>query len=121
MPLALAMLVPLLGFAVSPALPVAASLLVLVGLGACYAQGLDALVLTEMDRAERGHVLAVQSSGLMVLQGLGILGGGALAEVLPPGPVLALAAVCGLILTARTAVGLRRPAVPLRPALPQGP
>ena len=120
-PLALAMLVPLWGFAVSPALPVAAALLVLVGLGACYAQGLDALVLTEMDPAERGRVLAVQSSGLMVLQGLGILGGGALAEVLPPGPVLALAAVCGLILTARTAVGLRRPAVPDRPALPQGP
>ena len=120
-PLALAMLVPLWGFAVSPALPVAAALLVLVGLGACYAQGLDALVLTEMDPAERGRVLAVQSSGLMVLQGLGILGGGALAEVLPPGPVLALAAVCGLILTAGTTVGLRRAAVPLRSALPQGP
>jgi len=100
---------------------VATALLVLVGLGACYAQGLDALVLTEMDPAERGRVLGVQSSGLMVLQGLDILGGGALAEVLPPGPVLALAAVCGLILTARTAVVLRRAAVPLRPALPQGP
>ena len=123
-PLALAMLVPLLGFAVSPSLPVAVALLVLVGLGACYAQGLDALVLAEMNPAERGRVLAVQSSGLMVLQGLGILGGGALAEVLPPGPVLALAAACGLVLTARTAVGLRQPAVPLRPvaaAPPQGP
>ncbi len=43
------MLVPLWGFAVSPDLPVAAALLVLVGLCACYAQGLDALVLTEMD------------------------------------------------------------------------
>jgi len=107
MPLALAMLVPLLGFAVSPGLPAAVALLFLVGLGACYAQGLDALVLAEMDLVERGRVLAVQGSGLMVLQGLGILGGGALAEVLPPGPTLALGAACGLVLVAHTAAGLR--------------
>ncbi len=36
----------------------------------------------------------------MVLQGLGILGGGALAEVLPAGPTLALGAACGLVLVA---------------------
>jgi len=71
MPLALAMLVPLLGFAVSPGLPAAVALLFLVGLGACYAQGLDALALAEMDLGERGRVLAVQGSKLMVLQGLG--------------------------------------------------
>lgn len=108
LPLAGLMLVPLLGFVAAPAPVVAAGLLLVAGCGSAYAQGLDALVLQVSEPQERGRVLAVQGSGLMVLQGGGILAAGGLAEVLPPGTVLALGASAGLLLLGLLALRIHR-------------
>ena len=91
---------PYLVFLVQPEFAAAFALLVAAGLGAAYSLGFSALVLQTAADDIQGRALAINSAGLMFLQGLGFAGAGALAEVLSPHVVVALAGVAGLVVVA---------------------
>jgi MFS family permease len=99
-PLALVQLAPLLAFVLHPSLLAAGSLLVLVGLGTTYELGLDQRLLAALDDGNRGVVLSISSSGLMLSQGLGFALAGAAAELLPLTAVIAGSGALGLVVVA---------------------
>lgn len=101
--------VPLLPLALDPPLPVVVVLLTASGAGAASLVLVSTTVGREVEPAMRGRVFAVAASGLMVTQGLGVLAGGALAEVLSVHLVLALIGAVGLILTVWVGLAWRRP------------
>jgi len=102
-PLAAATFVPLLAFAANPDFAVAWLLLVLSGLAAAYGLGFDALLRHAAPAPLLGRALAINTAGLISLQGLGFAAAGALAEVVPAN--IAIAGVAGLVV-----VALLRPA-----------
>ena len=83
-PLAAAVFVPLLLFVTNPGFAVAWLLLALSGLAAAYSLGFDALFRHAAPTPLLGRALAINSAGLMSLQGLGFAAAGALAEIVPP-------------------------------------
>ncbi|MFI0939762.1 MFS transporter [Streptomyces sp. NPDC021020] len=89
LPLAGISLVPLVFFALDPSLPLALVLLLLTGLSAAYALGMDKWFVTDVPDHTRGQAMTLLGAGLMTLQGLGITVGGALAEWAPPYAVIA--------------------------------
>ena len=101
---ALAMLscAPLVGFALSPPLPVAVALLVLSGLGTSYNLPANAAFMQALPADRRGVAFGLVSAGLVAGQGLSIAVAGAVAEVTSPEMVVAVAGGLGLI----AAVGL---------------
>jgi MFS family permease len=103
-PLAAVTFVPLLAFAADPGFALAWPLLVLSGLGAAYSLGFDALFRRAAPAPLFGRAMAINSAGLMTLQGLGFAAAGALAEVVAPHVAIAIAGVAGL-----TVVALLRP------------
>lgn len=107
-PLALAVFVPMLLFALRPGLPVAAALLVLSGLGWGHTVGQAQAFLAAVPEDLRGRGLAVASSGSMLTQALGFVAGGAAAELLAPHQVVVLAGVTGLAVTGLVLRALRR-------------
>jgi hypothetical protein len=110
-PMAIGALVPLLGYAARPPLPVAACLLALTGASYSYALGLDQRVLDAAPEHLLGRVLTVSTSGLMVSQGAAFALAGAAAELWAPHVVVTVSAVAGLaVLTLLgRAVGGARP------------
>ena len=108
LPLALLQLAPLVVFGVGPALFATAGLLVLSGLGSTYELGLDQRLLAALDDDNRGAVLAVGQSGLMLTQGLGFVVAGAAAELLPVTVVVTGAGALGLVVVGVLARSLRR-------------
>ncbi|MGZ4389525.1 MAG: MFS transporter [Gaiellaceae bacterium] len=104
-PLAAFTLLPYLAFLVRPPVPLALALLALSGLGGAYALGLDALVRDTAPRPLFARTMAINSAGLMTVQGLGFTAAGAVAELLAPAYVIAAAGACGLV-----AIALLRPA-----------
>jgi hypothetical protein len=105
-PLAAGAMLPLLGFALRPPVPVAAGLLAVTGACYAYALGLDHLVLEATPESLLGRVLTVQTSGLMVSQGAAFAIAGAAAEVAAPHAVVAASAVAGLVVIGLLARGL---------------
>lgn len=99
-PLVLIQLAPLLVFVTRPPLLVAAAAMLALGLGTAYELGLDQRLLAALDDDNRGLVLSVSSSGLMLTQGLGFAAGGAAAEFLPVTVVVAGAGALGLVAAA---------------------
>ncbi|WP_322974491.1 MFS transporter [Actinacidiphila epipremni] len=97
LPLAAVSLIPLAFFAVDPSLPLALALLVLTGLSAAYALGMDKWFVTDVPDQMRGQAMSLLGAGLMTLQGIGITVGGALAEWAPPYAVIAGAGVGGTL------------------------
>ncbi|HSP74520.1 MAG TPA: hypothetical protein VLN26_19275, partial [Gaiellaceae bacterium] len=95
-PLAAVMFLPYLAFLVRPPVPLALALLALSGLGGAYALGLDALVRDTAPRPLFARTMAINSAGLMTVQGLGFTAAGALAELLAPAYVIAAAGAFGL-------------------------
>lgn len=95
-PLAACGLVPLLGFAARPPLPVALGLLAACGLCGAYLLGVDQRLLETSPPALLGRVYTVYSAVLMTVQGLGFAGAGALAEALPPDLTVTAAGAAGL-------------------------
>lgn len=87
---------PYLVFVVYPEFAAAFALLVIAGLGAAYSLGFSALVIQTAADELQGRALAINSAGLMFLQGLGFAGAGALAELVSPHVVVAIAGVAGL-------------------------
>lgn len=104
LPLALATGLPLLGFALTPALGVAVVLLGLTGLALGYVLGLQQPFLDSVPVARRGQAFGLNSTGTMGGQGLTPLLFGAVATVVTVGPAIALA---GLASTG-AALALRR-------------
>lgn len=96
-PIALLGFLPYLAFVARPTLAVALPLLVVAGLGSGYFLGLDALVRDTAPRALFARTMTVNTAGLMTIQGLGFAAAGALAQVLPPAVVIALAGAGGLL------------------------
>jgi MFS family permease len=96
-PIALLGFLPYLAFVARPTIAVALPLLVVAGLGSGYFLGLDALVRDTAPRALFTRTMAVNTAGLMTIQGLGFAAAGALAQVLPPSVVIALAGAGGLL------------------------
>jgi MFS family permease len=107
-PLAVMSQLPLIGFALAPAISVAAALLVVSGAGFAFNQGLDPLILEATEPTYRGRLFTVQSSGLMTVQGIGIGLAGLIGTVAPASYVICGAGLAGLI----TVLVLARRVVP---------
>jgi hypothetical protein len=99
-PLAAFSLLPAVAFVAAPPLVVAATLLVLVGAGSAFNQGLDPLILEACDPAYRGRLFTIQSSGLMTVQGISIGIAGAIGAVAPARYVVAGIGVVGVLVIA---------------------
>jgi MFS family permease len=113
-PAGLLVFAPLAAFVASPGLGLAIALLVISGLGAACAAGLDGLLIDAAPAALRSRALALQSTGLMVTQGAGFALWGIAAQYAPPVAVILLAAGAGA-----AAVLTLRPHPPRRPAAAQ--
>jgi hypothetical protein len=90
-PLALAIGLPLLGFALRPGPVCAAVLLAVSGGGVAYQLGLARRFLDAVPGAWRGQAFGLLLTGTMTLQGLAAAAGGALGEVVAPALVVTLA------------------------------
>jgi predicted MFS family arabinose efflux permease len=93
---------PLLAFAVGPAAPVAAGLLVICGIGPAYLLGIQRRFRESVPAPVLGQAFGLMSTGLMTFQGAGPALCGAAAEVIPPGRVMALTGAATVV----TALGL---------------
>ncbi len=92
--------VPLLAFAIEPPFALAFPLLVVAGAAAAYGLGLDARIRTTARPELLGRALAINTAGLVALQGLGFAAAGALAELVAPAVAIAAAGVAGLVVVA---------------------
>ena len=108
-PAGLLVFAPLLAFAASPGLGLALGLLVISGLGSAWVAGVDGLLIDTTPPGLRNRVLALDSSGLMLAQGLGFALWGIAGQYVPLPVVIPMAAVAGVV-----AVGTLRPDRPRR-------
>ncbi len=90
-------LLPLLVFGTGPGLPVALGALLVTGLCSAYLVGLDQRFLASVPTELGGRAMAAMSAGMMVVQGLGMAAGGALAEIAAPRTVILLASAVGTV------------------------
>ncbi len=95
--LAAATFVPFLAFVTHPPIFVALALLVLAGLCASYSLGLDQRVRDAAPRTLFARTMAVNTAGLLTLQGVGFAIAGAVAQVVGPSLAIAFAGGCGLV------------------------
>ena len=70
------------------------------GIGGAYQLAANAAFVLCVPAERRGQAFGLVQSGLLAVQGVGILIGGAAAERLGPEPVVALAGVGGLVCAA---------------------
>jgi predicted MFS family arabinose efflux permease len=114
-PLAVASAVPLIGFAFRPSLAVALGLLVLSGMAWSFQVPLQGMFIELIPHDARGRAFGVAAAGIQIAQGLGILVGGALAEVFGVTAAITAAGIAGVLVMLRLAL-VRVPAA--EPALP---
>lgn len=95
---------PLVALLAGPPLPVVVGLLVVAGTGFAYGLGLQRAFLAAAPEDRRGQLFALLSTGMMVLQGVGPLVLGAVAEVTSPAVAIAVAGAA----TVLVAPSLRR-------------
>ncbi|PRY56285.1 putative MFS family arabinose efflux permease [Knoellia remsis] len=100
--------VPFLAFALDPALPVAAGLVLVATVGYSGTLALQERLLALTPAAVRGQVQGVESSGRMTMQGVGAIVAGSLAEVVPVSIAMAICAAASLLLTLSTLRPLAR-------------
>jgi MFS family permease len=91
---------PLIGCAMRPPFVVVLALWLLSGVGGAYQLAANAAFVQCVPPARRGQAFGLVQSGLLAVQGLGILLGGAAAERLGAEPVIALSGAAGLSLAA---------------------
>jgi len=96
-PVALLTVVPLIAFAAPLGVALSIVALAISGLGTCFNLGRDAAFIEAVPERLHGRALAVDGSGLMVVQGIGFAFWGALAEFLPLRSTIAIAGVAGVI------------------------
>lgn len=87
---------PLLGAGLRPPLWVVIVLLGISGVGSAYQLAANAAYVAAVPPDGRGQAFGLAQSGILASQGIGILIGGALTQVLGPEPVIALAGIAGL-------------------------
>jgi MFS family permease len=80
-------------------------LLFVAGLGAAWSIPLNVAFVQSVPPAYRGRAFGVAVSGLYGVQGIGVLGAGALAEGLTPGTVVVLIGALGLLAVVPPLVG----------------
>jgi hypothetical protein len=106
-PLAAVLTVLLILFAAGPPLWLAIFLLVLSGAASGYGLGLDQALRDTAAPAATARMWALNSTGLMVSQGLGFAAAGALGQLVSAHVAIAIAGVIGLACVARLAVTSR--------------
>ncbi len=92
-----AFFVPYLVFLTGPPVAVASPMLASAGLCGVYSLGLDVLVRQAAPEHLFARTMAVNSAGVLTLQGLGFALAGAAAQLIGPGPAIAGAGGCGLV------------------------
>ena len=95
---------PLIGAGPKPPLWVVVMLLALSGVGSAYQLAANTAFVAAVPPSGRGLAFGLAQSGLLAGQGIGILIGGAAAQVLGPAPVVALAGVAGLLVATMLAL-----------------
>ena len=108
--------VPYVVFVTDPALAPALALLVVAGAGGVYSLGLDGRVRDAAPPELFARAMTLNQAGLMTLQGLGFVLGGALAQALDPAAAIAIAGVCGIAATVALMGRELRPARGSEPA-----
>ncbi|MEV5326968.1 MFS transporter [Nonomuraea fastidiosa] len=88
---------PLIITAIKPPLAVVLAAWVLSGIGGAYQLAANAAFVQHVPAERRGQAFGLVQSGLMAVQGVGILVGGFAAERLGPEPVIAIAGLAGLV------------------------
>jgi MFS family permease len=91
---------PLIGAALHPPLWGVVTLWAISGAGSAYQLAANAAFVAAVPPSGRGQAFGLAQSGILAGQGLGILIGGAAAQVLGPEPVVAMAGVAGLSVAA---------------------
>jgi hypothetical protein len=84
------------------------ALMFVAGLGAAWSIPLNVAFVQTVPSAYRGRAFGVAVSGLYGVQGIGVLGAGALAEGLTAGTVMALIGALGLLAVVPPLVGYLR-------------
>ncbi|WP_338089856.1 MFS transporter [Nonomuraea basaltis] len=87
---------PLVVTAMRPPLAVVLAAWVLSGIGGAYQLAANAAFVQTVPAERRAQAFGLVQSGLMAVQGIGILAGGFAAERLGPEPVVALAGITGV-------------------------
>ncbi|WP_157254395.1 MFS transporter [Nonomuraea typhae] len=87
---------PLILSAMRPPLAIVLGLWILSGIGGAYQLAANAAFVQCVPAERRGQAFGLVQSGLMAVQGIGILIGGFAAERLGPEPVVALSGVMGV-------------------------
>ncbi|MEO3813323.1 MFS transporter [Sphaerisporangium sp. B11E5] len=95
---------PLIGCAMRPPVAVVLALWVLAGIGGAYQLAANAAFVQCVPANRRAQAFGLVQSGLLGVQGIGILIGGAAAQALGPEPVVALAGAAGLAAAALLAM-----------------
>jgi hypothetical protein len=90
--------VPYLAFFATPPIAVALPLLAGAGTGSMYSLGLDSLVRQAAPEHLFARTMAVNTVGLLALQALGFTLAGAVAGIVGPGPAIAGAGLCGIVI-----------------------
>lgn len=89
---------PLVGYALSPPLPVILVLLLISGLGGSYQLIANTTFMQLVPDRVRGQAFGLAAAGLVAGQGVGLAAAGALAGLFSPASVIAGAGVVGLLL-----------------------
>ncbi|GIH78999.1 MFS transporter [Planobispora longispora] len=95
---------PLIACAMRPPLAVVLVLWFISGVGGAYQLAANAAFVQCVPAERRGQAFGLVQSGLLAVQGIGILVGGAAAAELGPEPVVALAGAAGLFVAATLAM-----------------
>jgi MFS family permease len=95
-PLAFALTALLIVFVLDPPFPLAIALLVVTGAASAYGLGLDQLLRDRTPTALQARTFTLNSTGLMVSQGLGFAAAGALGQLVSAHLAIALAGAVGL-------------------------
>ncbi|MFI0405996.1 MFS transporter [Actinomadura sp. 3N508] len=96
---------PLIGAALHPPVWCVVALWALSGVGSAYQLAANAAFVAAVPASGRGRAFGLAQSGILAGQGVGILVGGAAAQVLGPETVVALAGVLGLSVAAMLTLG----------------
>jgi MFS family permease len=112
-PLRLLLALPYLGFALAPGAPLACLLAFVASAGFAASLPLQERLISHTAAAQRGQVLGLNSTGLLVMQGVGAILGGTIAELLGHGTTgvgwtIAALALLSVTVTVALTPGLRR-------------
>ncbi|MFF1485860.1 MFS transporter [Streptomyces sp. NPDC058319] len=108
LPLVSLALLPYLGYALHPGLPLSLLLLLVSGAGSAYTLGLDQWFVAAVPEELRGRAMTLLTAGLMTLQGVGMALAGVAAEFAGARATVAGAGVLGTVCCVLLANAARR-------------